>query len=292
MKLASFRRPDGTPGFGRVEGDAVIDLGAAGGGAAGAPADLKGALAAGLLAGGAVGRLTDGARHALAEVELLPVVPNPSKVLCVGHNYESHRQETGRPKVDHPSVFTRFADTLVAYGRPIVRPRASTSLDFEGELAVVIGRGGRAIPEEEALEHVAGYACFNDASVRDWQWHTSQFTPGKNFPGTGAFGPWMVTPDEAGDLSEVHVTTRLNGEVVQDQPIGEMIFSVPRIIAYVSAFTPLSPGDVIATGTPGGVGAKRQPPLWLRPGDRVEVAIGPVGTLSNPVVGEGDGAPA
>ena len=275
MKLTSFRRSDGTPSFGRVEGDTVIDLG-------GAHADLKSAIAANALAS-----LTgDGPRHALGDVALLPVVPNPSKVLCVGHNYESHRQETGRAKVDHPSIFTRFADTLVGAGRPIVRPRVSTSLDFEGELAVIVGRGGRAIAEERALGHVAGYACFNDASVRDWQWHTSQFTPGKNFPGTGALGPWLVTPDEAGDLAEVRVTTRLNGEVVQDQPIGDMIFSVARIVAYVSSFTPLAPGDVIATGTPGGVGAKRQPPLWMKPGDRVEVSIGPVGTLSNPVVAE------
>jgi 2-keto-4-pentenoate hydratase/2-oxohepta-3-ene-1,7-dioic acid hydratase in catechol pathway len=213
-------------------------------------------------------------------------VPNPSKVFCVGHNYESHRQETGRAKVDHPSIFTRFADTLVGAGRPIVRPRASMHLDFEGELAVVIGRGGRAIAEEQALDHVAGYACFNDASVRDWQYHTSQFTPGKNFPGTGALGPWLLTPDEAGALAGVHVITRLNGVVVQDQPIRDMIFPIGRIIAYVSSFTPLAPGDVIATGTPGGVGAKRQPPLWMQAGDRVEVAIGVVGTLSNPIVDE------
>ena len=276
MKLASFRRPDGTPSFGRVEGDHLVDLGSA-------HADLKDAIAADALA--SLTALT-GSRHALADVALLPVVPNPSKVLCVGHNYESHRKETGRAKVDNPSIFTRFPDTLVAAGAPIVRPRVSTSLDFEGELAVVIGRGGRAIPEAEALDHIAGYACFNDASVRDWQWHTSQFTPGKNFPGTGALGPWLVTPDEAGDLADVHVTTRLNGEIVQDQPIRDMLFPIARIIAYVSTFTALAPGDVIATGTPGGVGAKREPPLWMKPGDRVEVAIGLVGTLSNPVVDE------
>jgi 2-keto-4-pentenoate hydratase/2-oxohepta-3-ene-1,7-dioic acid hydratase in catechol pathway len=151
---------------------------------------------------------------------------------------------------------------------------------------VVIGKGGRAIPEAEALDHVAGYACFNDGSVRDWQWHTSQFTPGKNFPQTGGFGPWLVTPDEAGDLSEVHVVTRLNGQVVQDQPIGEMIFPIARIIAYLSAFTPLSPGDVIATGTPGGVGAKRTPPLWMKAGDTIEVDIGPIGRLVNRVADE------
>lgn len=277
MKYVSFRRPNGAPAFGRIEADAVIELG----NAAGAPADLKTALANGTLA-----KLAPGKSYALADVVLLPVIPNPAKILCVGHNYESHRQETGRAKADHPSIFTRFADTLVAHGQPIVRPRASQNLDFEGELAIVIGRGGRAIPEARALEHVAGYACFNDASVRDWQWHTSQFTPGKNFPATGALGPWLVTPDEAGDLAQVHVTTTLNGETVQDQAIGEMLFPVPRIIAYVSTFTTLAPGDVIATGTPGGVGAKRSPPLWMKSGDKVEVDIGPVGHLINRIIDE------
>ncbi|UAK22868.1 fumarylacetoacetate hydrolase family protein [Sphingomonas nostoxanthinifaciens] len=277
MAYVSFRRRDGAASYGRVEGDQVIDLGAE----PGAPADLKAALADGMLAtlGGAT-------RLPLADILLLPVIPNPAKILCVGHNYESHRQETGRAKVDHPSIFTRFADTLVADGQPILRPPVSTNLDYEGELAVVIGRGGRAIAEADALDHVAGYACFNDASIRDWQWHTSQFTPGKNFPGTGALGPQLVTPHEAGDLADVHVVTRLNGAIVQDQPIRDMIFPIAKIIAYVSAFTPLLPGDVIATGTPGGVGAKRQPPLWMKDGDRVEIAIGPVGTLRNHVLDE------
>ncbi|MBJ6121626.1 fumarylacetoacetate hydrolase family protein [Sphingomonas mollis] len=277
MAFISFRRPDGTASYGRIDGDRVIDCGAV----ADTPADLKAAIAAGVL-----DTLDAGPSLGLAEVLLLPVIPHPSKILCVGHNYESHRQETGRAKVDHPSIFTRFADTLIADGQPIIRPRASTNLDFEGELAIVIGRGGRAIAEADALDHIAGYACFNDASIRDWQWHTTQFAPGKNFPGTGAFGPQLVTPDEAGDLSDVRVTTRLNGEIVQDQPIRDMIFPLAKIIAYISAFTPLSPGDVIATGTPGGVGAKRTPPLWMKAGDRVEVAIGPIGTLSNTIIDE------
>jgi len=276
MAYVSFTRPDGRASYGRVEGSRVVDLGVPG-----RDADLKGAIASGELATRDAG---DG--FELADIVLLPVIPNPGKIFCVGHNYESHRQETGRAKVDHPSIFTRFADTLVAADRPIIRPRASTHLDFEGELAVIIGRGGRAIEDARALDHVAGYACFNDASVRDWQWHTSQFTPGKNFPFTGAFGPRLVTPDEAGDLSGVHVVTRLNGEIVQDQPIGDMIFPIAKIIAYISAFTPLAPGDVIATGTPGGVGAKREPPLWMTPGDIVEVDIGPVGTLTNPIEDE------
>lgn len=275
MKYVSFRRPGGEPTFGQLEGESIADLGEG----AGKAVDLKSAIASGTLAS-----LAQGRRYVLTEVVLLPVLPNPSKIFCVGHNYESHRQETGRAKVDYPSIFTRFADTLVAHRQPIVRPQVSTNLDFEGELAVVIGRGGRAITEANAMKHVAGYACFNDASVRDWQWHTSQFTPGKNFPGTGGFGPWLITPDEAGDISGVHVTTRLNGEIVQDQPIGDMIFPIPRIIAYLSAFTPLAPGDVIATGTPGGVGAKRTPPLWMKAGDVVEVDIGPVGKLVNRVI--------
>jgi 2-keto-4-pentenoate hydratase/2-oxohepta-3-ene-1,7-dioic acid hydratase in catechol pathway len=282
VAFMSFRRPDGTPSYGRVAGDHVLDCGAV----PGAPADLKAAIAAGSL-----DALVDGPALALADVLLLPVIPNPGKILCVGHNYESHRQETGRAKVEHPSIFTRFADTLIADGQPIVRPTVSTNLDFEGELAIVIGpgkngAGGRAIAEEDALNHIAGYACFNDASIRDWQWHTTQFAPGKNFPGTGAFGPTLMTPDELGDLADVHVTTRLNGEIVQDQPIRDMIFPLAKIIAYVSAFTPLSPGDVIATGTPGGVGAKRTPPLWMKAGDRIEIAIGPVGTLTNHVADE------
>lgn len=276
MAYVSFVRPDGRASYGRIDGDAVLDLGTAG-----APADLKAALAAGALAG-----LAGGERFALAAVTLLPVLPNPGKILCVGHNYESHRKETGRAKVDHPSIFTRFADTLIADGAAIVRPRVSTSLDYEGELAVIIGRGGRHIAAGDALDHIAGYACFNDASVRDWQWHTSQFTPGKNFPGTAPLGPRLVTPDEAGDLADVHVVTRLSGAVMQDQPIREMIFPIPTIIAYVSSFTTLAPGDVIATGTPGGVGAKREPPVWMKPGDTVSIEIGPIGTLTNTITDE------
>ena len=277
MAFVSFRRTDGSASYGLLEDGRVVDLGAA----PGAPSDLKAAIAAGTLAS-----LRSEVRHERSDVTLLPVLPNPGKILCVGHNYESHRQETGRAKVDNPSIFIRFADTLVADGQPIVRPTVSTDLDFEGELAVIIGTGGRAIAEADAMAHVAGYACFNDASVRDWQWHTTQFAPGKNFPGTGALGPQMVTPDEAGELADIHVITSLNGEVVQDQPIRDMIFPIAKVIAYLSAFTPLSPGDVIASGTPGGVGAKRTPPLWMKPGDRVEVAIGPVGTLSNPIIDE------
>jgi 2-keto-4-pentenoate hydratase/2-oxohepta-3-ene-1,7-dioic acid hydratase in catechol pathway len=277
MKYVSFLRTDGQASYGRVLGEGIADLRAA----PAAPADLKSAIAEGTLA-----TLSSAVRYPLAAVTLLPPLTNPGKIFCIGHNYESHRQETGRAKVEHPSVFLRFADTLLAHGQPIVRPRVSEHLDFEGELALVIGKAGRRIAETDALSHVFGYACFNEASIRDWQWHTSQFTPGKNFPATGAFGPWLVTPDVIADLASLRVTTRLNGQVVQDQPIGDMIFPIPRLIAYLSAFTPLAPGDVIVTGTPGGVGAKRTPPLWMKPGDVVEVEIGPMGVLQNSIVEE------
>jgi 2-keto-4-pentenoate hydratase/2-oxohepta-3-ene-1,7-dioic acid hydratase in catechol pathway len=284
MKLISFRHI-GRQSYGFIDDDhRVIDLGAA----PNAPADLKSAFAQGVidtLIKHATSRLE------LNEVELLPVIPNPAKIFCVGHNYESHRQETGRAKVDYPSIFTRFADTLTAHDTPIIRPTVSETLDFEGELALIIGKPGRHILEAEALSYVAGYAPFNDASVREWQWHTQQFIPGKNFPHTGGFGPWMITADELPDPGATSVTTRLNGQVVQSQSTSDMIFSVPVIIAYLSTFTQLSPGDVICSGTPGGVGAKRTPPLWMKPGDVVEVDIPGVGLLRNTIVLEGADEP-
>jgi 2-keto-4-pentenoate hydratase/2-oxohepta-3-ene-1,7-dioic acid hydratase in catechol pathway len=277
MKYASFIH-NGRATYGRVEGDKVSDLGAV----AGAPADLVAALKAGDLAS-----LKAPADIAFADVKLLPVVTNPAKIFCVGHNYESHRVETGRAKVGHPSIFLRFADTLNAHGGAIVRPKSSTMLDYEAELAIIIGKGGRYIPEAEAMSHVAGFACANDASVRDWQWHTTQFAPGKNFPSTAPLGPWMVTPDEIDDLNAVSVTSRLNGQVMQHATLDHLLFSLPVIIEYLSGFTTLNPGDVILTGTPGGVGAKREPPVWMRAGDVIEVEISGVGLLSNTIVDEG-----
>ncbi|MHA6719706.1 fumarylacetoacetate hydrolase family protein [Sphingomonas sp. RS6] len=281
MKLASFT-VSGRASYGVVDGDTLFDVGAV---LADRYPDLKALIAADAVAAAQAAVATSDAL-ALAEVALLPVIPNPGKIFCVGHNYETHRQETGRDKTEHPSIFTRFADSQTAHGAPILRPRVSTMLDFEGELAVVIGKGGRSIPAGDALGHVAGYACYNDASVRDWQWHTRQFTPGKNFPGTGSFGPWLVTADEIPDPSVLSVTTRLNGTVVQSQPTADMLFPIPTIIEYLSAFTPLSAGDVIVSGTPGGVGAKRQPPLWMKAGDVVEIDIPGVGLLVNTVQDE------
>ncbi len=227
------------------------------------------------------------ADYRLDEIELLPPIPNPAKILCIGLNYEDHRVETARPKSTYPTVFTRFADTLVASGQPLVKPRHSDKLDYEGELAVVIGRGGRDIDAAHADAHVAGYVCFQDASVRDFQGHTTQFTPGKNFPATGGFGPWLTTADEVGPIGAQTLRTTVNGRVLQEARLGDMIFSVAQLLAYISSWTALAPGDVIATGTPGGVGMKRVPPVWLRDGDEVTVDIDGVGTLRNRVVAEG-----
>ena len=248
--------------------------------------DLRAVLEAGAVTEFARACSASGKRTALADATLLPLIPNPGKILCIGLNYEEHRRETGRAVVENPTIFTRFADSQAAHGQPLLRPRVSTDFDYEGELAIVIGKGGRYISRDRAFEHVAGYSIYNDGSVRDWQRHTHQFTPGKNFPQTGAFGPWLVTPDEIPDLDALRLTTRVNGMVVQESGLDHMIFDVPRLIEYCSAFTPLSPGDVIPTGTPGGVGAKRQPPLWLKPGDVVEVEITGIGVLRNGIADE------
>jgi 2-keto-4-pentenoate hydratase/2-oxohepta-3-ene-1,7-dioic acid hydratase in catechol pathway len=221
--------------------------------------------------------------YATGEFTYSPVIPNPAKVLCVGLNYDEHRRETGRPESEHPSIFTRFADTLIGHETPVLLPVNSTALDYEGELAVVIGKSGFRVREEDAMSLVAGYSVFNDTTLRDWQRHTHQFTPGKNFPNTGAFGPALITPEEAGPLADKRIETRVNGNTMQSAKLGDMIFSIPRVIAYLSGFTQLSPGDVIATGTPGGVGFKRDPQVFLRQGDRVDVTVEGIGTLVNTI---------
>lgn len=279
MRFVSYR-VDGAESFGLLRGDAIVDLRRR----MGVPS-LRALLAAGLAA--QAGAHADApADHRLAEVALRPVIPEPQLIACVGHNYEEHRLETKRDPTAHPSIFLRHPQSLQGAGQPLLRPIESTQLDYEGELAVVIGTPGRRIAEARAWDHVAGVACFNEASVRDWQHHTRQFGPGKNFPHTGSFGPCLVTLDELPADRVLSLTTRLNGRVVQQATTDQMIFPVPRLIAYVSTFITLQPGDVIVTGTPGGVGAKRVPPLWLQPGDTVEVEVSSVGVLSNPVVQE------
>ena len=252
------------------------------------PRSLRGILAAGeeALARAQAVASAGESDHALSEVELLPVIPDPPAVWCVGVNYDDHRQETGREPTKYPTLFLRIAASQVAHEQPMVRPRASAELDFEGELAVVIGKGGRHIPESAAMDHVAGYSCYNDGSVRDWQRHTTQFGPGKNFHRTGAFGPWLVTKDELPDPYRQTLVTRVSGEEMQRTQISAMTFKIEFLIHYLSTVYELRPGDVISTGTPGGVGSKRKPPRFLKAGDRVEIEISGVGLLANPVIDE------
>lgn len=285
MKLVSFRHA-GQDSFGVATDAGIVDLAAF---SSDVGSTLKEALARNTL--DAISAIARAAERPLAwsEVELLPVIPDPQKILCVGINYLSHVKETGRELPTKPMFFTRFADSQTAHNGPIVRPLASEKLDFEGELAVVIGRTARHVKAADAFGYVAGYSCYNDGSVRDWQKHTIQFIPGKNFPSTGGFGPWLVTPDELGDPSQLSLTTRLNGEVVQQATTDDLIFDIPTLIEYCSTFTELHAGDVIITGTTGGVGAFRQPPLWMKAGDVVEVEISKIGILRNVVVDETHG---
>jgi 2-keto-4-pentenoate hydratase/2-oxohepta-3-ene-1,7-dioic acid hydratase in catechol pathway len=282
MKLVSFRHA-GQDSFGVVVNEGVVDLAPY---ASDIGSTLKEALVRNSLA--AIATIAGDAKASLAwaELELLPVVPDPDKILCVGINYLAHLKETGRDRPDRPTIFTRFADSQTAHNAAIVRPTASEKLDYEGELAVVIGRNARHVKAANAFDYIAGYACYNDGSVRDWQRHTPQLTPGKNFPRTGGFGPWLVTADELGDPSKLSLTTRLNGEVVQQATTDDLIFDIPALIEYTTTFTELRPGDVIITGTTGGVGAYREPPLWMKAGDVVEVEISKIGILRNTVIDE------
>lgn len=285
MKLASFVHA-GRATFGAVgDDDTLLDLGAVlGGQGIGTLRQYLAARADGSLAEDA-GRAA-APRVPAAEVAWLPVIPDPGLILCVGLNYARHIDEMGNKRPDHPTLFSRSPRSQVGHGAPMIRPRVSQALDYEGELAVIIGRPGRHIDRAAAMAHVAGFACYNDGSVRDWQRHTSQFLPGKNFAGTGPFGPWMVSAEAADTVLAGRLVTRLNGEVMQDTPIDDLIFDIPALIAYISTFTELAPGDVIVTGTPGGVGVARTPPVFLKPGDRIEVEITGIGTLSNPVEAE------
>jgi 2-keto-4-pentenoate hydratase/2-oxohepta-3-ene-1,7-dioic acid hydratase in catechol pathway len=226
---------------------------------------------------------------AAADIAFLPVLPHPPKIICIGLNYRAHSSEAGFEVPSYPAVFARYDTSLVAHGAPIVRPKLSEQLDYEGELAVIIGRGGRHIGEAAALDHVGGYSVFNDGSVRDFQLRSAQWTIGKTFDGTGGFGPELVTPEELPPGARgLRLETRLNGEVVQSASTDELIFDVGRLIALMSEAMTLLPGDVIVSGTPSGIGAARKPPLWMKPGDICEVHIEGVGTLSNPIADEAD----
>ncbi len=285
MKLASYAR-QGKATYGVVIADRVHDLGGEGD-------SLLEALARGpgwIRERAAEVTVSDGGGWPMAEISFLPVVPSPAKIICFGLNYADHRDEARREISEYPPVFFRFADTQIGHEQPAVKPASSEMFDYEGELAVVIGRGCRAVPEAGAMQVVAGYSCYNDLSARDWQMHASQWGPGKNFPGTGGFGPWLVTADEIPDPSVLRLATRVNGEVRQSASVSDLLFSIPALISYVSAFTPLDVGDVLVTGTPSGVGLFREPPAFLHAGDQVEVEISEIGTLRNVVIAEADHA--
>ena len=280
MRLVSFRHANAAK-FGAVVEGGIVDLSAR---LASRWPSLRAAIAAKAL--GDLAAATKGAKPDLKfdEVELDPVIPNPDKILCIGLNYASHVGEVGRQLPTVPSVFSRLHNTLVPHGGNIVRPRASIDFDFEGELAIVIGERCRHVSRASALSVVAGYTCFLDISVRDFQKHST--TAGKNFPATGPLGPWMVTADVIADPQRLDLTTRLNGNTVQHDTTDHMIFDVATIIEYLSTVTWLEPGDIIATGTPDGVGMGRTPPLWMKGGDKVEVEISGIGTLGVNVVDE------
>ncbi len=287
MKLMSYVSPQRTS-YGVVDGDRIVDLGLRLGSSF---PDLRSVLRADVL--DRVGGLVAGAPadFHVDEVTFLPVIPNPRRIVCVGLNYLAHRLE-GSHKAESPApvLFMRLPESQVGHRRPMVCPRESDQFDFEAEVAVVIGKAGRRIPEANALAHVAGLSCYNDGSVRDWQLATAQWTPGKNFPATGAFGPWMVTPDELPADRTVRLSCRLNGQVMQDTTTDLMMFPIPKLISFISTFTTLEAGDVIVTGTPGGVGLRRNPPVWMKDGDVVEIEVEGVGVLRNPVVKEREAA--
>jgi 2-keto-4-pentenoate hydratase/2-oxohepta-3-ene-1,7-dioic acid hydratase in catechol pathway len=279
MKLLSFAH-QGKDYFGAVSGDGIVTLNDK----TGQPT-LRAALAAGAMDAMHKAAKDSSPDRRLADVKFLPVIPNPGKILCAGVNYRAHAAEVGRELPKQPSMFIRFTDTLIGHGSEMIRPNVSNNFDFEGELTLVIGKGGRHIKAEHALDHVAGYTCFVDGSVRDYQ--KFSVTSGKNFPGTGPLGPWLVTTDEIPDPSKLTLTTRLNGQQVQHANTDQLIYSIPQIIAFCSDFTTLLPGDVIATGTPEGVGHGRKPPLWMKPGDTLEVEISKIGILRTRIADEG-----
>ncbi len=282
MRLISFA-VENTEQYGVVQGEGVVSLSSRLGAHAPTLRDLLAGDGLEKAAAAARGAAVD---YALTDIVYRPVIPNPDKIICVGLNYRDHIQETGRAVTEKPLLFSRFSASQTGHLQSLIRPRVSAELDFEGELAVVIGKPGRHIDAASALEHIAGYACYNDGSIRDWQRHTSQFMAGKTFASTGGFGPWLVTRDEIPDPARLTLETRLNGTVVQHTTTDLMIQPIPALLAYVSTILPLLPGDVLVTGTCGGVGAKRTPPLWMKPGDVVEVEISGVGCLRNFVADE------
>ena len=279
MRFTTYRR-DGQPQLAVVDGDAAIDL----------AGDLRDALRAGtdLRAAGRAAIASNAPRRLLASLAFAPLIPEPGKVVCLGLNYYDHAKEGGREKPEYPWFFLRAASSLIGHGEAGIVPSVSGKFDYEAELAVVIGtRVPRHVSESDALQHVFGYGCFNDMSVRDYQKRTPQWTIGKNFDATGAFGPVLVTADElAPGATGLRIRSRLNGQTMQDANTTDMIWGVAETIRLLADCMTLEPGDVIIMGTPAGVGQARTPPVWMKPGDRVEIEIERIGTLANPVVAE------
>jgi len=277
MRLCSFLA-DGRRSYGLVVAGGVVDAGKR------LPApSLKGALQDMAVFQAMKDEPAD---FRLEQITFLPVIPNAEKIFTVLLNYEAVRLTQGRPKLTYPHMLTRFADTQVGHNGALIAPKASNEFDFEGELAVIIGKAGRAIPREKASEHIAGYACYNDATPRDWMRHSRHFTLAKSFPATAGFGPWLATPEEIPDLTKATLTTRLNNMVMQEAELGNFTYPIDELIAYISQATELHPGDVICTGTPAGCGYKRMPPRFLKPGDEISVSIDGIGTLTNVVAEE------
>lgn len=282
MKLLSFSI-NGQHSFGLVRHDSVIDLKNK---LNGQYQDLKSLLNDEDLLAIVNTVANSQADYALSEIQFEPVIPNPGQIFCIGLNYADHVKETQRQATEKPMIFMRLAPSQLGHNQPMLKPAETEKLDYEGEIAIVIGKAGRRISKEKAWEHIAGYACYNDGSVRDWQTHTAQWGPGKNFFHTGAFGPWLVTTDEIKANETMTLITRVNGQEVQRALTTQLIHDIPTLINYISTFTPLSAGDVIVSGTPGGIGLKRNPPLFLNEGDIVEVEVDKIGVLKNIIKNE------
>jgi 2-keto-4-pentenoate hydratase/2-oxohepta-3-ene-1,7-dioic acid hydratase in catechol pathway len=278
MRLASFMI-DGAAKYGIVTDDGIIDLTRHVGNRF---QDLKAIIEADAI-DSVMAHSKSAPDYDLSQITWLPVIPNPGKILCIGVNYKDHREETANDEVRHPAVFLRTAESQTGHRSAIVRPFESPTLDYEAEIALIIGREGRRIRRGQAWDYIAGYSCYNDGSVREFQRHTTQYTAGKNFIGTGGFGPWMLTADEIPPGTVLSLSCHLNGELMQKATTDQMIFGIPTIIEYLSTITRLQPGDVIVTGTPGGVGARRTPPVWMKPGDHVEVSVDRIGVLENTI---------
>ena len=284
MKLVTYEA-GGRQSFGLVAGDGIVDLA----GRMSLPSTVA-LISAGRL-GEAATFASEKPDRKLADVTLLPCILNPPHFYCIGVNYSDHLTEVQKAGVPRsastrPPVFMRYPESYVGHGQDLILPGVSTSFDYEIELTVVIGKGGRYIEKDAALSHVTGYTIFNDGSIRDWQFHTQQVGPGKNFFATGALGPWMVTADEVGDAGDLGLELKLNGQTLQKGNTHDMVFNIADLISYISAFMPLSPGDLIATGTPAGVGFSRKPPIFMKAGDVCELTIEKIGTLRNKVAAE------